>query len=169
MKSLFNLFRSRNEVPRGFHEYRTEEVAQAFRISDASAAEVVREYHSLFGATPKFMAGINSTDLRSLTLAASEHFQCTKQEAAAIARWFGALSRLLQDRDKAQQLSIHQKMWVSVCQHVTPEGHRSHVAHNGAHFDARWGLLIDREYLFPGALIGCACMGRAVIPGFEED
>lgn len=169
MKWLFDMLRGRSEVPRGFHEYRTEEVAQAFHISDASASEVVREYHALFGATPRFMAGINTTDLQSLTLAASDRFQCTKQEAVAIARWFSALSRLLQDRDKARQLGIYEKSWVSVCQHVTPAGHRSHIAHDGARFDARWGLLIGREYLFPGALIGCACTARAIISGFEED
>lgn len=167
MKWLSSLFRGRSEVPSGFHEYHTEEVAQAFSINPAIAAEVLQEYHALFGATPSFMAGIRATDLRSLTLATSDRFGCTSEEAVAIARWFGALSRILQDRDKAQQLGIYEKSWVSVCQHVAPAGHLSHLAHDGARFDARWGLMVDREYLFPGALIGCACTGRAIIPGSE--
>lgn len=171
MKSLLSLFRRgrSSPIPPGFHDYQLDELANSFGISEALAAQVQHDYRALLDGKPGFTQSIPARDLHALSIAARTRFGCGKKEAAAIARWFGDLNMIMANRNRVAQLSITEQAWVSACHFGGPGRHPHHIEHEGKRFDAQTGLRIGQEQLFPGALIGCICHARSVIPGFEDD
>lgn len=169
MGTLFSMFRSQVVVPKGFYDYRQDDLALALGIDSAMARAVLVDYHHLLAGKATFAKGIYRGDLHALTNSAIERFACDRKVAANIATWFGRLIALLEERERARQLGVTEKTWVSMCQFAKKVAHSQHIDFEGKTFDAQTGLDTDIGPLFPGALIGCKCSSRSNIEWFEKE
>ncbi len=145
-----------------------DELASVLGIEAHLAVQVLRDYHAIFNNGEQFARGIPSGDLHALSNAAKRRFGCEPHDAARIATWFGRLGRLVEERDRAVQLKLTMMVWRSVCQYGGPPELHHHLELDGQQFDARTGLQTMHGYLFPGALVGCRCLSKSIIPGWDD-
>lgn len=166
--SIFKFLGLSPKVPDGFVDYDAAAIARAFGLNIKIAKLVVREYHMFLDGSEYFASTVEKSDLASFSQAIALHFGTTLSQSAALARWFGRLEGLREEQRRARDLGIKEKTWLAACQYGSPDGNQQHAAYNGHKFKSELGLRIDGAYVFPGAEIGCKCVGRAIIPGFAD-
>lgn len=103
-------------------------------------------------------------DLGQMTEDLQKRYGITKRRAALIARDQNAKSTATITRARQQELGITEAEWMHSAggKHPRP----SHVAANGKRYDVAKGMLIDGEWIWPGQLINCRCVSKAIVPGF---
>ena len=104
-------------------------------------------------------------DLGQMTEDLQKRYGITKRRAALIARTQNNMATATITRARQQELGITEAEWMHSAggKHPRP----SHVAANGKRFDVSKGMLIDGEWIWPGQLINCRCVSRAIVKGFE--
>jgi uncharacterized protein with gpF-like domain len=109
----------------------------------------------------------NGRDLGALTDELERRYSLTRNRAAFIARDQNSKATSAMDRARKLSLGITKSKW----RHSGGGHHprQSHVDADGKIFETAKGCMIDGEYIFPGELPNCGCLGQAVIPGFDDE
>lgn len=103
-------------------------------------------------------------DLGQMSKDLEARFGITKRRAALIARDQNNKATATITRVRQQELGLTEAEWMHSAggKHPRP----SHVAANGKRYEVSKGMLIDGEWTFPGQLINCRCVSKAIVPGF---
>lgn len=96
-----------------------------------------------------------------------ERFGVTRRRAKLIANDQNNKATAQMARARQLSLGVTKARWLHVGGGKNPRP--SHVAANGKVFDLSKGLKIDGEYVFPGELINCGCVGAPIIPGVDDE
>lgn len=106
-------------------------------------------------------------DLGSLATELREQHGVTKRRAALISRDQNNKSTAAITRVRQQELGITQAIWLHSAGGKTPRP--THVAMNGQTYDVAKGMFdpAEKKWIWPGELINCRCVARAVIPGLD--
>lgn len=109
-------------------------------------------------------------DLGTLTKRLEDQFGLTRNRAALIARDQNNKANSVITRARQLEVGIEEADWLhsGAGKHPRP----SHVAFGagklgGPRYQVAKGAYIDGEWIFPGQLINCRCVGRSVIPGLD--
>jgi uncharacterized protein with gpF-like domain len=114
------------------------------------------------------MQSINTgRDLGTLTKHLEKTYGITKRRAALISRDQNNKASANMSRVRHLELGIERAKWRHSHAGVTPRP--SHLANNGKTYDiARgWYDPAVKEFIQPGQLVGCRCVGIPLIPGFS--
>ena len=105
-------------------------------------------------------------DLASITKALQAQFGVTRRRAALIARDQNNKATSAFNRARQIELGITEAIWMHSGGGKEPRP--THVANDGKPYDVAkgWWDPAVRERIWPGQLINCRCVSRAVIPGF---
>lgn len=106
-------------------------------------------------------------DLASLTDQLEERFGITRRRAKLIANDQNNKATAQMARVRQMGLGVTKARWLHTGGGKNPR--HSHVEANGKVFDLKKGLKIDGEYVFPGELINCGCVGAPIIPGVDDE
>lgn len=106
-------------------------------------------------------------DLETLTKELQARYQVTKKRAKLIANYQNNKATAQMARVRQQALGVTKARWLHTGGGKNPR--HSHVLANGKIFDLSKGLKIDGEYIFPGELINCGCVGAPIIPGVDDE
>jgi uncharacterized protein with gpF-like domain len=106
-------------------------------------------------------------DLAYLTDQLQERFGVTRRRAKLIAGDQNNKATAQMARARQLALGVTKARWLHVGGGKNPR--HSHVEANGKVFDLTKGLKIDGEYIFPGELINCGCVGAPIIPGVDDE
>lgn len=106
-------------------------------------------------------------DLKSLTDELQARYGVTRRRAKLIANDQNNKATAQMARVRQQSLGITKARWQHTGGGKNPR--HSHVEANGKIFDLSKGLKIDGEYIFPGELINCGCVGVPIIPGVDDE
>ncbi|MDE1010003.1 MAG: phage minor head protein [Paraburkholderia fungorum] len=106
-------------------------------------------------------------DLSTLTDQLQERFGITRRRAILISSDQNNKATAQMARARQLSLGCTKGRWLHVGGGKNPR--HSHVEANGKVFDLAKGLKIDGEYIFPGELINCGCVGAPIIPGVDDE
>ncbi|WP_257829195.1 phage minor head protein [Burkholderia glumae] len=106
-------------------------------------------------------------DLGALTDELEKRYAITRRRAAFIATDQNNKATAQMARVRQLDLGITKARWLHVGGGKKPR--HSHVQANGKVFDLKRGLMIDDEYIFPGELPNCGCVGAPIIPGVDDE
>jgi uncharacterized protein with gpF-like domain len=106
-------------------------------------------------------------DLSYLTDQLQERYGVTRRRAKLIAGDQNNKATAQMARVRQLSLGVTKARWLHVGGGKNPR--HSHVEANGKVFDLTKGLKIDGEYIFPGELINCGCVGAPIIPGVDDE
>ncbi len=106
-------------------------------------------------------------DLAPLAKQLQKQFGVTKRRAALIARDQNNKATAAMTRARQLELGITQAVWMHSGGGREPRP--THVANSGKPYDVTKGWLDPAEgrYIFPGELINCRCVAKAVVQGFS--
>lgn len=106
-------------------------------------------------------------DLGSLSKTLQDTYGVTKRRAALIARDQNNKATATLTRTRQKELGIRKAVWMH--SYGGKEPRRSHVKLNGTTYDVDKGAWDEDEkkWIFPGELINCKCVSKAVVPGFD--
>jgi uncharacterized protein with gpF-like domain len=106
-------------------------------------------------------------DLQTLTNNLEARYGITRKRAKLIANDQNNKATAQMARVRQQALGVTKARWLHTGGGKNPR--HSHVLANGKIFDLDRGLKIDGEYVFPGELINCGCVGSPIIPGVDDE
>ncbi|WP_027815215.1 phage head morphogenesis protein [Paraburkholderia bannensis] len=106
-------------------------------------------------------------DLSYVTEQLQQRFGVTRRRAQLIATDQNNKATAQMARVRQLGMGIKKARWLHVGGGKNPR--HSHVQANGKVFDLDKGLKIDGEYIFPGELINCGCVGAPLIPGVDDE
>jgi SPP1 gp7 family putative phage head morphogenesis protein len=109
---------------------------------------------------------VQGRDLAQISKALTSSYGVTTRRAALIARDQSNKATAAITKVRQQGLGITTAKWMHSSAGKEPRP--SHVAANGKEYDVSKGMWIDGEWIFPGEMINCRCVSRAVIKGFIE-
>lgn len=111
----------------------------------------------------------NGSDLHQLSEDLRKTYQITSRRAALIARDQNAKAKATIERVRRHELGIRRAIWMH--SHAGKDPRPTHVAMNNKPYNIAEGMWDsdEGEYIWPGELINCRCVDRAVIDGVEED
>lgn len=104
-------------------------------------------------------------DLGTLTEDLQKRYGITKRRAALIARDQNNKATANMQIARQQALGITEGIWMHSRGGKHPR--KSHVDFSGQKFDLAKGAFLDGVWTVPGREIGCRCVYRAVVPGFD--
>ena len=119
-------------------------------------------FTTIEGAVMRAVAQGRSLHALSDTL--EREYGVTRRRAETIARDQNNKATATVQRARQIELGITEAVWLHSAGGKTPRP--SHVAYSGKRYDVREGALIDGQRIFPGELINCRCVSRAIVPGF---
>lgn len=108
-------------------------------------------------------------DLSALSIELRQKYGVTVRRAAIIARDQNNKAKALIENVRRREIGITEAIWL----HSTAgkEPRPTHVAASGKLYQLSEGMYDSdprvEAYVFPGELINCRCVSKAVIPGFE--
>lgn len=110
----------------------------------------------------------NGFDLHALSKELRETYGMTARRAALIARDQSAKAKSVIERTRRHELGIKKAFWMH--SHAGKEPRPTHVKMNGKLYFIAKGMYDSAEetYVWPGELINCRCVDRAVIEGFKD-
>jgi Phage Mu protein F like protein len=106
-------------------------------------------------------------DLGPLAKELETRYGVTKRRAALIARSQNNLATASVTRVRQLELGITEAIWVHSAGGKHPRESHIKAGRDKMKYDVSKGALIDGEYIFPGQLLGCRCVSKSFIPGFE--
>ncbi|ALJ98683.1 phage head morphogenesis protein [Burkholderia thailandensis] len=106
-------------------------------------------------------------DLKYLTDQLQERYGVTRRRATFIATDQNNKATAQMARARQLSMGVTKARWLHVGGGKNPR--HSHVEANGKVFDLSKGLKIDGEYIFPGELPDCGCVGAPLIPGVDDE
>ncbi|CAG4887935.1 phage head morphogenesis protein [Paraburkholderia saeva] len=106
-------------------------------------------------------------DLSSLADQLQQRFGITRRRAVFIASDQNNKATAQMARARQLSLGVTKARWLHVGGGKNPR--HSHVEANGKIYELSKGLKIDGEYIFPGELINCGCVGAPIIPGVDDE
>jgi SPP1 gp7 family putative phage head morphogenesis protein len=106
-------------------------------------------------------------DLESLTKSLEARYGITRKRAKLIANDQNNKATAQMARVRQQSLGVTKARWLHTGGGKNPR--HSHVEANGKVFELAKGLKIDGEYIFPGEMINCGCVGAPLIPGVDDE
>jgi SPP1 gp7 family putative phage head morphogenesis protein len=106
-------------------------------------------------------------DMGTLAKELQEQLGVTKRRAALISRDQNNKATAAMQRARQKEMKITEAIWMH--SHGGKTQRPSHVRNNGKRYnvDTGWWDPDAGEYIWPGTLINCKCVGRSVIPGLE--
>jgi SPP1 gp7 family putative phage head morphogenesis protein len=154
----------------------------AFKPTAASRAAyqaVVAENVNLIRSIPEqylkdvqtqvWQSVMKGSDLGTLSRQLQKDYDVGHRRAALIARDQNAKAKAVIENTRRKELGITEAIWM----HSTAgkEPRPTHVAMDGKRYKLDRGMW-DKDkrvqaYIYPGELINCRCVSRAVLPGFE--
>jgi SPP1 gp7 family putative phage head morphogenesis protein len=106
-------------------------------------------------------------DLSTLADELEKRYKITKKRAALIARDQNNKATASITRVRQEEIGITHAIWMHSGgdKHPRPK----HLKANGRRYDIKKGLKIgdNGEWVFPGEEVGCTCVSRSVVPGFN--
>lgn len=108
-------------------------------------------------------------DIGYLTSALHQRFEVSKRRAALIARDQNAKATAVVTRVRQQEIGIEQCVWLHSGGGKVPRPSHVRAGRDKVRYDVKTGWFDPHEQklIFPGELISCRCVGRAVIPGLS--
>jgi SPP1 gp7 family putative phage head morphogenesis protein len=105
-------------------------------------------------------------DLGPLTEALQREFGATKKRAALIARDQNNKVTAALTRARQVEIGVTEAVWLHSSAGKEPRP--THVAMHGQRYDVTKGMWdpAEQRHIFPGELINCRCVSKAVVPGF---
>lgn len=106
-------------------------------------------------------------DLGALAKGLEHQLGVTKRRAALIARDQNNKATASITRVRQQELGITQAVWMHSAAGKEPR--QTHIAMNGKTYEVSKGMWdsAEQKFIWPGVLINCRCVARAVIPGVD--
>lgn len=106
-------------------------------------------------------------DMGFLSQKLEERYVMTQRRAITLAR--DQTNKMTESisRTRSTALGITQGIWMHRSGSKTPR--KSHLKADGKVFDLSVGLLVDGEYIFPGAKINCHCTYKPVLPALQGE
>lgn len=101
-------------------------------------------------------------DLETMVRELKELYPISQRRAELIARDQSNKANATVQRARQLELGITEAVWMH--SHGGRVPRPDHVAANGKRYNVAEGCLISGEYILPGELINCRCVGRAVLP-----
>jgi uncharacterized protein with gpF-like domain len=108
-------------------------------------------------------------DLGPLTKEIEARFGLTRKRAALIARDQNNKATAVITQVRQIEAGITEAIWVHSTGGKVPRPSHVKAGREKLRYDVRKGALIDGEWIFPGQMINCRCVSRAVIPGLEDE
>lgn len=105
-------------------------------------------------------------DLESATKALRRQFNVTKKRAALIARDQNNKATSAMFHAREAELGIKENIWRHSGAGKHPRPDHVKAGRDGLRYDPRKGAYISGQWIFPGQLINCRCVGIPVIEGF---
>lgn len=106
-------------------------------------------------------------DLATMTRALRALYPKAANRAVLIARDQSNKANAVVQKARQLELGIVEAVWHHSHAGKTPRP--DHVAADGKRYKVAEGCLISGEYIYPGELINCRCVGRAVLPYTPAD
>ena len=140
-------------------------------MTDAFAATVGENVGLIKSIPAEYLDSIEGIVMRGYTAGRDLHYITTElralhpmtaRRAALIARDQCNKANSVVNRTRQLELGITRAVWMH--SHAGKVPRPSHVAEDDKEFDVAKGCYIDGEYIQPGALVGCRCSSRAVLP-----
>lgn len=106
-------------------------------------------------------------DLKPLATELRHRYQLTRKRAAFISRDQNSKANAVFTRVRQLELGVKEAVWLH--SHAGKKPRPTHVAMNGRRYDIAKGMWdpAEKNYVWPGQLINCRCVGRSVVPGFS--
>jgi SPP1 gp7 family putative phage head morphogenesis protein len=103
-------------------------------------------------------------DLKSMAAEIRERYAVAANRAVLIARDQSNKCSAVVQRARQIEIGIKQSIWMH--SHAGKEPRRSHMAMNGKIYEVDKGMYDPdvKDFIFPGQLINCRCVGRSVLP-----
>ena len=107
-------------------------------------------------------------DLATLSKSLQQNYGVSYKRAAIIARTENGKATAIIQATRQQELGLKQAIWLHSGGGRVPRP--THVAMSGKPFDLGKGMWDrdERSWVFPGQLINCRCVSKALIPGFDD-
>lgn len=104
-------------------------------------------------------------DLGTLTKTLQQSYGVTKRRAALIARDQNNKATATMTRVRQHELGITKAVWLHSSGGKVPRP--EHVAASGKEYDISKGMFLEGKWTWPGVEIGCRCVSKSVVPGFD--
>jgi SPP1 gp7 family putative phage head morphogenesis protein len=103
-------------------------------------------------------------DLKSMAAEIRARYKVAADRAVLIARDQSNKCSAVVQRARQIEIGIKQSIWMH--SHAGKEPRRSHMAMNGKIYEVDKGMYDPdvKDFIFPGQLINCRCVGRSVLP-----
>jgi uncharacterized protein with gpF-like domain len=110
---------------------------------------------------------VRGGDLATLADDLAKRYDITRNRAAFIARDQNAKATAVITAARQVEIGVKECRWVHSSGGRHPRASHVKAGRDRLTYNPAKGAKIDGEWIFPGQLPNCRCIGRSIIPGFE--
>ncbi|MDN0082401.1 hypothetical protein QU487_06490 [Crenobacter sp. SG2305] len=160
-------------VPQGFLSYGPSDFERFLKVSPEESARIANDYLRLvqFDVNDSFTAEVidSGRNLHRLSMMLQERYSIGKGPSGSLALYLSNVASMHIQLARYRELGVTRCTWLaSACGLKKNDPNAAHLLMSGQSFDPGVGLLVEGAYFLPGVAIGCTCIAKAEIPGFED-